>query len=128
LADLFPGEGPVGGVLTALGAATTEWLIVLSCDQPFVEVRDLQKLLDVGRNTSASAYRSTTGGFHPLPCMIRVGPCRPIAQDAFSEGCRSLKQLLARFGVTVVSIGEAVNERRLFDIDSPADIPDSGLG
>ena len=126
--DLFPGEGPAGGVLTALRAATTEWLLVLSCDQPFVEVRDLEILLDAAKAASASAYRSTLGRFHPLPCVLRVAPCRPIAEEAFAEGCRSLKQLLTRLGVTTVSIEEAMNERRLFDIDSPADIQESGLG
>jgi molybdopterin-guanine dinucleotide biosynthesis protein A len=30
--DLWPGEGPLGGILTALGSVTTDLVAVLSCD------------------------------------------------------------------------------------------------
>lgn len=34
--DAFPGEGPLGGVITALKAATNDTVVVLSCDMPFI--------------------------------------------------------------------------------------------
>jgi molybdopterin-guanine dinucleotide biosynthesis protein A len=127
LPDLFPGEGPAGGVLTALRAAMTEWLLVLSCDQPFVEARDLEMLLFADHTASVTTFRSTAGGFHPLPCAIRVEPTRSLAESAFAEGCRSLRQLLRRCGVTTISIHAPENEQRLLDIDSPTDLPSSGM-
>ncbi|MFM8794000.1 MAG: molybdenum cofactor guanylyltransferase, partial [Acidimicrobiales bacterium] len=34
--DAFPGEGPLGGVITALKASTHDSVVVLSCDMPFI--------------------------------------------------------------------------------------------
>ena len=119
--DLFPGEGPAGGVLTALREVRTEWLLVLSCDQPLIETRELAALLE-GRAT-ALAFQSASGRLHPLPCLIRVDECRSIVEAAFAEGCRSLTQVLARCGVKTMSIPDQDAERRMSDIDSPADMP-----
>ena len=34
--DAYPGEGPLGGVITALKAAEHDSVVVLSCDMPFI--------------------------------------------------------------------------------------------
>lgn len=34
--DLYPGEGPLGGVITAMKSAHNDAVVVLSCDMPFI--------------------------------------------------------------------------------------------
>jgi len=119
--DLFPGEGPAGGVLTALREVRTEWLLVLSCDQPLIETRELAALLE--GNATALAFQSASGRLHPLPCLIRVDACQSIVEAVFEERCRSLTRLLVRCGVKTISIPDQDAERRMIDIDSPADMP-----
>jgi molybdopterin-guanine dinucleotide biosynthesis protein A len=34
--DLYPGDGPLGGVITALKASSHDSVVVLSCDMPFI--------------------------------------------------------------------------------------------
>ena len=116
-----PVRGRPAECLTALRAATTEWLLVLSCDQPLIETRELAALLE-GRAT-ALAFQSASGRLHPLPCLIRVDACQSIVEAVFEEGCRSLTRLLVRCGVKTISIPDQDAERRMIDIDSPADMP-----
>lgn len=43
--DSFPGEGPLGGVITALKHADHDAVVVLSCDMPFITSAVIQSLV-----------------------------------------------------------------------------------
>ena len=43
--DAFPGEGPLGGVITALKAAEHDTVVVLSCDMPFITAAVINSLV-----------------------------------------------------------------------------------
>lgn len=43
--DSFPGEGPLGGVITALKHAEHDAVVVLSCDMPFITSAVIQSLV-----------------------------------------------------------------------------------
>src|ERR1700688_130308 len=70
--DRWPGEGPLGGIITALQhtAATNrsaEWNLMLSCDMPFLTAELLVFLV------AAASTRSATSNL-TLSCVI---PCLP---------------------------------------------------
>jgi molybdenum cofactor guanylyltransferase len=116
--DLFPGEGPAGGVITALADIITARLIVLACDQPLVRSSDLSALLEASSDRQATAFALSDGTLQPLPCVLDVATCLPIATAAFSAGTRSLKNLLLRCGVVPVGLEGAGS---IVDIDTPGD-------
>ena len=120
--DRFPGQGPAGGTVTALNATGSEYLVILSCDQPMIIESDLHVVLGTLALAPAAAYSRDVDAFHPFPCAFNVSRCRAIASQAFDAGARSMTELLRRCGAVAVDFPGSPGERsRLRDVDTPED-------
>lgn len=56
--DAWPGEGPLGGVITALKASANDAVVVLSCDMPFITPAVIQSLVKGLDDAQASVGRT----------------------------------------------------------------------
>lgn len=56
--DSFPGEGPLGGVITALKSAENDSVVVLSCDMPFITGAVIESLVRGLGDAQASVGRT----------------------------------------------------------------------
>lgn len=56
--DLHPGEGPLGGVITALKASTNDTVVVLSCDMPFITPAVINSLVNGMQDAQATVGRT----------------------------------------------------------------------
>lgn len=56
--DAFPGEGPLGGVITALKASANDTVVVLSCDMPFITGAVIASLVDGLSDAQATVGRT----------------------------------------------------------------------
>jgi molybdenum cofactor guanylyltransferase len=63
--DRIAGAGALGGLYTALTEATTEQVLVIGCDMPFVTASFLWHLVERGRSVEAAVPRDQHG-LHPL--------------------------------------------------------------
>lgn len=91
VSDLFPGTGPLGGLLTALEAAQTPGVGVVACDMPFLNPRllDRQRAILWKEGADVVVPRSQIGP-EPLHAVYRRETCLPIIRAALAAGERKL--------------------------------------
>jgi molybdopterin-guanine dinucleotide biosynthesis protein A len=56
--DLYPGEGPLGGVITAVKSANNDSVVVLSCDMPFITGSVISSLVRGLQDAQATVGRT----------------------------------------------------------------------
>jgi molybdopterin-guanine dinucleotide biosynthesis protein A len=66
--DLLPGSGPLGGIYTAIQAATRGRVLVVACDMPFLTAPFLGRLVAECVGVDAVVPRAVDG-LHPL-CAV----------------------------------------------------------
>ena len=93
--DLYPGEGPLGGILTALRHTSSEWNLVVACDMPEVSADFLSRLLRAAEISAADALLPVGPSGHPEPlCAVyHQRSADPLAQS-FARGIRKIMQAL----------------------------------
>jgi molybdopterin-guanine dinucleotide biosynthesis protein A len=117
--DAHPGEGPLGGIVTALDAADHDVVVVLACDLPAVTpdaVRDLVEALD--RTGCDAAVVRADGVAQGVVAAYRRR-ARPALAGAFEAGERSVRRVLDRLDVTWI---DDVDPTQLADLDGPDDL------
>jgi molybdopterin-guanine dinucleotide biosynthesis protein A len=118
--DLHPGDGPLGGLLSAFDAADdTAILLVAPCDL-------LEPSASAFRSIVAALHRSQATGVVPVARSVRQplnGAYRSTARqpltDVFAAGERSVKGALA--AITVDELDD-IDPAALADADTPEDL------
>jgi molybdopterin-guanine dinucleotide biosynthesis protein A len=100
VSDRWPGEGPLGGIITALensgkSAARSEWNVIVSCDMPFL-TREWMEFL-VGRAATSDAQvvvPHSSQGPEPLCACWRTEAAETL-RAAFERGVRRVTDGIA---------------------------------
>jgi molybdopterin-guanine dinucleotide biosynthesis protein A len=93
--DRWPGEGPLGGIITALedvaqSGARTEWSLILSCDMPFL-TRDWLGFLGerAGRSKAEVVFPRSASGPEPLCACWQTAAAAKL-RSGFDSGVRKV--------------------------------------
>ena len=130
--DRLPGEGPLGGVLTSLGACSTDIAFVAACDllapssaamkatvTALIEHPDAD--LAVPRTANESAGHEAIGG----PCQWLHTAwrqrARPKLTARFASGERAVHRAVRDAGLVVAMVG-GLDPAVLADADTPDDL------
>lgn len=99
--DLYPGEGPLGGIITALRFSPAALNLVLACDMPCVPVEFLESLLSFAEASDAlcTAACSSPGAVEPLCAVWRLDAL-PVLENLFHRGIRKMSEVLDTLGAT----------------------------
>jgi molybdenum cofactor guanylyltransferase len=118
--DEHPGEGPLGGIITALGAATHDVTVVLACDMPAIDRDAVAALVAALDAESAADVAAALDGdrLQVLTAAYR-GRVRPVLEARFGEGERAVRRAIESLVVVTV---DDLEPRTLADVDGPADL------
>jgi len=115
LRDRWPGQGPLGGILTALQHLTTHpdesptsnesrstWALILSCDMPFLKKEFLSFLWERASTSNAQVIvPESANGLEPLCACWRVDSVTTI-QTAFDAGIRKITEAMKQLTMEVL--------------------------
>ena len=116
--DLHPGEGPLGGILSALTATDADVVVVLACDLPAADADTIRAVaLALGDADVAAPWHD---GRHELLHAAYHRRSLPVLQAAFDAGERAPHRAVADLAVVGI---EGLPAAALADADSPDDLP-----
>lgn len=130
--DRVEGVGPLAGIAAGLEACTTEWLLVVAGDMPFLTGELIDRMLaergagaglpgraDEGRDLDAVGIMSN-GLPEPLVCMLHRRVL-PIVERRIADRIYKASGLLLTEGLNVRWITDA-DPRALRNVNSPDDL------
>jgi molybdopterin-guanine dinucleotide biosynthesis protein A len=100
VSDRWPGEGPLGGIITALedagkSAARTEWNAIVSCDMPFLTREWMEFLVERAVKSDAQVMvPHSAHGPEPLCACWRTDAAETL-RVAFERGARKVTEGIA---------------------------------
>jgi len=128
--DQHPDSGPLGGLEALIRRCSTPWLLVLTCDMPFVDSDALLTIINHIRKPEESrphdgyprafAWRRSDGSISPFPLLIEQDALA-ILQDRIRAGKLSMKGLLSAVDTCYTT---SPSDRLLSNINRPEDWTD----
>jgi len=97
--DRWPGEGPLGGIITALirtekNDAANEWNFIVSCDMPFLTTDWMNHLRERAAKSAAQVVLAhSANGPEPL-CAVWRTDARAAIQEQFEKGVRKVTEAI----------------------------------
>jgi molybdopterin-guanine dinucleotide biosynthesis protein A len=105
--DRWPGEGPLGGIVTALlhtqeREPSCEWNMMVSCDMPFLTVDWMKYLAERAAESAADVVLPhSLHGPEPLCACYRTGTAQPL-RAVFEGGVRKVTEALKQVKTEVL--------------------------
>lgn len=122
-ADHYPGQGPLGGVLTAFSATSANWIAIVACDVPLLRAASVIRLIDtVAWDCDIDVTVAQSGRREPMCAVWRVGSSMERLERMWRDGERSLHGALAALNVVEVP----VSAQEMVNVNTPSDLIRAG--
>jgi molybdenum cofactor guanylyltransferase len=119
VADEWPGEGPLGGVLTALRSVGANGVVVAACDLPWLDAETVRAVIEAGvvAEPSIDVAVARTGRLEPALAWWSGGSLTPLT-DVWTAGVRAIHLAIERLAAVVVD----VDATPLHNVNTTADL------
>ncbi|AFZ58361.1 molybdenum cofactor guanylyltransferase [Anabaena cylindrica FACHB-243] len=114
-------QGPLVGFVQGLEKVKTEWVLLLACDLPNLQIEVLQnwvKIVDTVESENIAILVKNPKGWEPLCGFYRCN-CLPLLQDFINQGGRSFQEWLKPYPVAVLPLS---SPEMLFNCNTPEDV------
>ena len=102
IAELYPGEGPLGGILTALSHTPAHWNVMVACDMPEITAEFLTTLIEAAEHSGADALVPAGPSGRPEPlCAVYHRRAKRGLEAAFARGVRAVTAALPAVRATL---------------------------
>lgn len=103
--DRYPGEGPLGGILTALSHTDADWNLVVACDMPGLETPFLKSILDAAEELGYDTLVPSGPSGRPEPlCAVYHRRALAPFDAVFAHGERRMTAALAAVRTTILPV------------------------
>lgn len=109
--DRWPGEGPLGGILTAIESSESDCNLIVAVDMPFLDSSILHALLSAGGTAVAHTDR-----LHPLCAVYQRADFVPL-KAYFDGGGRRVLSAIEHISFTPVD----VSKYAVTNVNTPAE-------
>jgi molybdenum cofactor guanylyltransferase len=125
--DALPGKGALGGLYTALSAASYPLVAVVACDMPFVSPRLLTALRDrLAETGCAAVIPRSAGGLEPFHAVYRRSACLPLIQASLETGLRRVDSWFDQARIEYFSPEDVElfdpHQMAFFNVNTPEDL------
>jgi molybdopterin-guanine dinucleotide biosynthesis protein A len=125
--DILPGRGALGGLYTALNAATLPIVGVVACDMPFANPRLLAALRDrLVETGGAAVIPRNEKGLEPFHAVYQRSACLPLIKASLEAGQRRVDSWFSQARVEYFSPEEVQlydpHKLAFFNVNTPQDL------
>ncbi len=98
--DLLPDRGALPGFLTALSAASNEYVAIVACDMVFASPRLIAaECVEMSLTQADAVVPVNTHGYEPMHALYRKSACLPAVRLALDEGESRVQSIFRKVDV-----------------------------
>lgn len=123
IADAYPGQGPLNGIVSAFSACPAQEIFLTATDLPLGEPELAARLMELGAGYDACLLRRGPKGIEPL-FAVYGRACARAAEDCLAQGKKSFFDMLELVNVRYAAPEELAGfdiERMLTNINTEQD-------
>ncbi|MFP4056685.1 MAG: molybdenum cofactor guanylyltransferase [Candidatus Brocadiia bacterium] len=123
LADAVPGAGPLGGIVTGLGAMAAPYGFVVACDMPCLDPAVVRRQLEVLRRSPADAVVPCWDGYWEPLHALYARACLPPARRRLGAGDRRIRSFFPHVRLRLWDVrAEGIGPRPFINVNTKSDL------